>query len=255
MTRPIRLDTNILAILSDAQVDGNVVRLTRQIDRKEYVAVNDVLAALGGKWDRKAKGHVFGEDPAARLDLAILTGQVERPKDFGFFPTPPDVAARVAELADPRDYELVLEPSAGDGALIDAVLERAPFAGVFAVELLEGNYKGLVARYASNPRMRMWRGDFLSIAPEPRYHRVVANPPFAGRADIDHVVRAWDWLAPGGRLVAIMSAGVRFRQDGKTMAFRAFVDQYGGEIDDLPEGAFKPSGTMVRTVVVRVDKP
>lgn len=255
MSRPIRLDTNILAILSDAQVEGSVVRLTRQLERKDYLAVNDVLAALGGKWDRRSKGHVFGEDPAARIDLAILTGQVERPQDFGFFPTPPDVAAHIAELAELQDYQHVLEPSAGDGALIDAILERAPFAGVFACELLEANYKRLVVKYADNPRMRLWQGDFLSIRPEPRYQRVIMNPPFVARADIEHVMCAWEWLEQDGRLIAIMSAGVRFREDSKTRAFRAFVDQYGGEIEDLPEGAFKPSGTMVRTVVVRIDKP
>jgi hypothetical protein len=51
-----------------------------------------------------------------------------------------------------------------------------------------------------------------------------------------------------------MSAGVEFRQDKKTTAFRALVDRSRGSIERLPEGAFKDSGTNVNTVLVTMRK-
>ena len=52
-----------------------------------------------------------------------------------FFPTPPDLAARVVELADIRPGHTVLEPSAGTWNLVRAVREAAPAATITAVEV------------------------------------------------------------------------------------------------------------------------
>ena len=55
----------------------------------------------------------------------------------------------------------------------------------------------------------------MQLSPEVvgRFDRVVMNPPFCRGRDLDHVRHALRFVAPGGRLVAIMSAGVAFRED------------------------------------------
>jgi 16S rRNA G1207 methylase RsmC len=80
------------------------------------------------------------------------------------------------------------------------------------------------------------------------------NPPFSKGQDIQHVTHALGFLKPGGRLVAIMGAGVTFRQDKRATEFRELVQAMGGTIARLPEGSFKSSGTMVNTVIVVIDK-
>ena len=73
--------------------------------------------------------------------------------------------------------------------------------------------------------------------------------------DIDHVTAAYNLLAPGGILVTIMSAGVLFRQNKKTIAFREdIMEPHGTYLDRLPAGAFKESGTMVNTILLRLEK-
>ena len=47
-----------------------------------------------------------------------------------------------------------------------------------------------------------------------------------------------------------MSGGVEFRNDKLTQGFRDLVLERGGDIEGLPDGAFKESGTMVRAVIV-----
>jgi ParB family transcriptional regulator, chromosome partitioning protein len=87
------------------------------------------------------------------------------------------------------------------------------------------------------------------------FDRVIANPPFEKQADIDHVLHAWAHLKPGGRLVSVMSAGVTFREDRKTRAFRDFLNEHGALVETNPEGAFKESGTGVSTVLVAITRP
>ena len=80
------------------------------------------------------------------------------------------------------------------------------------------------------------------------------NPPFENLQDIDHVLHAFKFLKPGGRLVAVMSPGPFFRKDRKCQDFREWFDSLGGEAVDLPEGSFKESGSGINTKLVVIDK-
>lgn len=67
-----RIDNATLAILSRVTTEGNNVYLTcGQLDRKQYKAVNEILENIGGKWNRKTKGHVFSDDPNEKLESVI----------------------------------------------------------------------------------------------------------------------------------------------------------------------------------------
>jgi len=254
MQKSKRLTTDVLAVLSSLEVDGNTVRIVGQLDRPMYVRVNEALEALGGKWNRKAKAHLFSDDPAERIDAACLTQSVDLPKDFEFYATPAALAARMVEWAQPKNYEFVIEPSAGQGALVDAVLEEAPFANVFAVELMPRNVEALRARYAGDMNVKVYEADFLTLDPDPNRSCAILNPPFSKRQDVRHIMRAFEWLAPGGRLISVASAGVSFRQDKLTVSFREFVESHDGTIEPLPAGTFAAAGTSVNTVLVTVRK-
>ena len=58
----MKVSRDVLNVLDAAQVSGNKVVLVGALDRKLYTSVDKVLQAAGGKWDRKAKAHVFGAD-------------------------------------------------------------------------------------------------------------------------------------------------------------------------------------------------
>jgi 16S rRNA G1207 methylase RsmC len=88
---------------------------------------------------------------------------------------------------------------------------------------------------------------------KPLYDRILMNPPFSKQQDIDHVLHAWKFLKPGGRLVAIMSGGTDYRTNKKAVAFQNLVAEHG-HIEPLPEGSFEESGTGVNTVLVVLDK-
>jgi len=172
----------------------------------------------------------------------------------GFFPTPSDIADLVVELADIQPCMSVLEPSAGSGALADAVLRAQPKANVAVCErnyslhhLLELKGYYLIDEY-----------DFLEYHVTQNgvdgWHRIVMNPPFENHQDIDHVRHAYDCLKAGGRLVAVMSKSPFFRDDKKSMAFREWLDEVLVNEVDLPAGEFAEAGTNVKARIVVLDK-
>lgn len=241
-----RLDDRQRELLSLVRVEGNVARYTGTEHIDDWNALKRVMTALGGKW-RARKGFVFADDvdAAEAVRLALETGEVLDPVAAGFFPTPAALAARVVELAEVRAGDAVLEPSAGRGAIARAARDAGGV--VKCAELLPDNVKALRAE-----GFDVVDGDFLAMAPSDlgTFDRVAMNPPFGKRADIAHVRHALSFLRPGGRLVAIMSAGVAYRDDRLARDFRALVEERGGEILDNPDGSFLESGTCVRTVTV-----
>lgn len=236
-----QIPDEVLAVLSAGECLGNHFLLPqRQLDRKLYESVNKVLDALGGKWNRSAKAHVFSGVCEDLISDAIETGSYTRPDNMGWFPTPMELVKRVIDMADIQPGMTVLEPSAGTGAI--AAFALAKDAEVYAVEI--DNHRQMALQ--GFPGLRVFHGDFMEYIPAVKFDRVVMNPPFAKRADILHVMRARAMLKPDGRLVAIMSGGIEFREDWLTVGFRKLCDS----IERLPDDSFKASGTSVRTVVV-----
>lgn len=244
----MKIEDDVLAVLSRAEAAGNAVTLTGQLDRKLYERTNKALEAAGGKWNRKAKAHLFDADATERIEQMLATGSIEVPKDeFNFFPSPPAVVVRLLALADIKPGMRVLEPSAGKGAIAYACADAG--ATVDCYELMEANFVALAGDARLGPVRHM---DFLAQAPEASYDRVVMNPPFLKQADIKHVMHALQFLKPGGLLVSVMASSVAFRDNRLTQDFRDLVRARGGDIEALPDGSFKASGTNVNTVIVTI---
>lgn len=248
----MKVSTDVLAVLDRAETDGNALRLTGQIDRKLYLDVDKALKAAGGEWNRAKRAHLFDGDAADAIEPIILTGEIVSLKQqFGYFPTPAPVVQQVIDLARIEHGMRVLEPSAGRGALAFAAVRAG--AVVDCVEIQPEHANALDAEKERN--VTVLTADFLTTDPQGAYDRVVMNPPFARQADITHVLHAYKHLRPGGRLVAVMSAGVAFRETTLTRQFWALLRDVDGWTVSLPDGAFKESGTGVRTVLAVIPRP
>jgi predicted RNA methylase len=240
----VKVTDDVLLVLTNCTTDGTGLVLPEQLDRKLYLSTNKVLEAAGGKWNRKAKAHIFDGDAADAIEQVVLRGEVTTFSDLGYYPTPRWLADQVMHHTGIREGHRVLEPSAGTGAgLAAAALRRG--ATVDVMEIDEKRARMCVGKGFNKVR----RCDFLKQHPSPTYDRIVMNPPFAKQQDISHVIHAMSFLKPDGWLVAIMSAGVGFRENRKTVEFRELIDDRG-YLRPLPEDAFKESGTTVRTVLV-----
>lgn len=241
----MKISEDVLTVLSKSTITGNALVLPgEQLERNLYMRTNKVIEAAGGKWDRKAKAHLFIDDATEIIEQIILSGEITIPQDFGYFPTPEPIVKQLITLANVKPGMLVLEPSAGQGAI---AREVAKIARVDCVELLPQNAEIL-------EREGVYRtvaiGNFLETYLKPIYDRVIMNPPFEKQSDIKHVRHALNFLKPDGILVSVMASSVKFRENTLTKDFRNLVDMSNGEIIALPEKSFKSSGTGVNTVIV-----
>jgi phospholipid N-methyltransferase len=186
-----------------------------------------------------------------RREAAILPGSIQ-----GFFPTPPLVVARMLEYAQIMDDDTILEPSAGTGVILDTI--RSKWADAVDLWACECNHdlRDLLALKGYRFVERIG-SDFMDGGPfdqDPRFDLIVGNPPFERGQDREHIRRAYDWLAPEGRLVMICSEGPFFRNHTADVQFRLWLANVGAETEQLPEDAFKPSGTGTRCRIVFVAK-
>lgn len=260
LTKKLKFDNDVLDVLRnmDFSADGCLGVITGgQLERGLYERVNKALSAMGGKWNRKAGGHVFQTDPRGQVEGLLANGEMTVEKD-GFFETPRAVVERMLELvplsSDP--YSLTLEPSAGLGAIVRVLNEY----GVGWLVMVEKNEQRALSLEKVPPRpgqdSLIIHGDFLDFQNHPgyRFDRVYMNPPFEELQDIDHVRHAYSLLANGGMLVSVMSESPFFRGDRKAVEFRVWLEEVGGTSERLPEGAFKESGTGVNTRLVIIKK-
>lgn len=101
--------------------------------------------------------------------------------------------------------------------------------------------------------------NFLRLTPAPVYDHVVMNPPFSGTHWMAHVIHAFDFLKPGGKLVAILPASAEVNETQRHIEFRAWVQKVGGSrygrlFSDLPPESFAEVGTRIQTVILTLIK-
>lgn len=249
--KTLKLDEATLDVLQRADVEDGVLRLPgEQLSRELYLRVNKALSAIGGKWNRQLGGHVFEEpDWAVQLESMLQSGEATPKDKLGFFPTPPHLVDRLLDLAEISRGQRVLEPSAGHGAISTRLLDLAGPQNLYVVELQERH----AAVLAEQGYRHLHIGDFMKAEFPCLFERVVMNPPFERYQDIEHVKRAFDLLAPGGRCVAVMSAGSINGEQSQHIRFKELLDEYGS-FEENPDGSFKESGTNVATVTVVLER-
>ncbi len=186
------------------------------------------------------------DDPVLKAEQALIGKKLD-----SFFPTPKPIISRMLELADIQKGDRVLEPSAGKGDILDMLRLHHPENEVIAIE-----HNGTLFDVLEAKGHNVTHGDFLEHQGE--YNQIIMNPPFEKKSDMAHVRHAFSLLIPNGRLIAIMSEGPFFRSDTQATEFRNWLDELGGESEQLPEDAFNSAEafrkTGVRTRIVTLIK-
>ena len=227
-------------------------------------------------------GHIPPEASGVRDALAeverlseLLPTQTRRTaeqNDYQQFSTPAAYAGLCAWVSGLGEGNRVLEPSAGTGALCTFAL--ASGAMVHANELSDRRadlLAVLLEEAGQDPSQTLTRenADHLDaiLAPSVRADVVLMTPPFsmtAGRlgrrrvptVGTDHVLQALRRLEPGGRLVAVLSAGVRRDKPTHRPFFQALdADPFRLRAEVEVDGSvYRPYGTSVRTRLLVVDR-
>lgn len=222
-----------------------------QLERNDYLEVKKALELIGGSWKGgKTQGFVFKEDPSDYLSQLCQGEKINLKKEFQFFGTPPALTDRLVELAELKLNHHILEPSAGQGAIIKAIHRVFPEMVVDCYELMDLNRSFL----EKLPNTYIIGSDFITEEKETVYDCIIANPPFSKNQDIDHVYEMYRCAQNGGRIVSIMSNHWRQSSANKECEFQKFIAALNAQVIHIEEGAFKESGTNVSACIVVIDK-
>lgn len=232
--------------------DKGIVRLPNvQLDAKTYDKVKLYITEAGGSWiGGKTQGFSFPFNPERVFAILKSGKRCNLAQEFQFFATPSTIADRLVELNTAiESAPCVLEPSAGTGALIEAVWRRYPDKKMEYFELMPENKERLSLMHGP---MKLLGDDFLACGESKRWKAIIANPPFSQNQDVKHVTRMYEALEPGGCLTAVMSNHWTFADEKVCKDFRQLLDSQNALIEDVPGGAFNQSGTPVSTTIVRL---
>lgn len=198
----------------------------------------------------QAKGETGPSSPLPGMMTELKRKLVNNRNSFiDFFPTPEALAQRMVDKAGITEGMRVLEPSAGHGAIADAIKEAG--GKVDAVELAND-----LAEILKTKGHNVIGRDFLETTANGEYDAVLMNPPFSNDMDIDHVMHAYEHLKPGGTLVAIVSSMAGERSNKKNKAFAEFLQAHDAEREILPANSFSKSlnPTNVSTAMITLTK-
>ena len=209
--------------------------------QKAGITDTDGLAAAVECFDTLLQSAVIPPDPnAIRLRDMLYRAKMYQKGDIQF--TPPELAKELVALAGVRKDSRVLEPEAGIGNIADAAKEVTDH--VDCIERMTDFCEILKLK-----KHNVIGNDLLTAETAPIYDAVVMNPPFS--EECEHIKRAFDFLRPGGSLVAVCSSSIQWKSTRKYEQFRDWLSEHTHSIDEC--GA-KFEMTGVHTVVLVVDK-
>lgn len=239
-------------ILKHCTLENNILKLpTVKFNKKSYVEAKKWIEEAGGSWQGgKTQGFTFPFNPERVFSILKEGKRCNLQQDFQFFETPAAVADWLVMLAGGiHEDDTVLEPSAGRGALIKAIHRACPSVIVECYELMPENREFL----HTLDNVILLDEDFTTN-PVGNYTKIIANPPFSGNQDIDHVKLMYEHLEEGGTLAAITGPHWKLGLEKKCKDFQIWIASVGGEVFEIGAGEFKESGTTISTIAVVIKK-
>ncbi|MEK2631148.1 class I SAM-dependent methyltransferase [Pseudomonas aeruginosa] len=221
-----------------------------ELDVRTYGKFKGLMESIGGRYVLGQNRFVFDFDPSG---LVARLGEGENyARSLQFYPTPPEAAALVTDHLQVGRGLRFLEPSAGRGALIEAILRTPGLVSpaIDACEIDPFNRELLCSK-----GVHLVGDDFLQYrsARDRKYDAVVLNPPFRGETYMRHIEHAYEHLKPGGQMLFYApSAWLDAERGSRAAAFADFVTSRAGVIEDLGRNAFAESGVRIGTVFVFV---
>ena len=218
----------------EADWPGGIVKIFQNgnahliFDKRGLLDINRALAEFYGDVLPDAPGEEQAKRPSTEVSA-----------NLAYYPTPRAVIEAIASDVRIPASGRMLEPSCGDGRILDYMAEHHPGITCTGIEYdagraAEAQAKGHAVRQAN----------FLQVEPDPRFDLIFMNPPFCGQHWRKHLDHARQFLAPDGVLICILPASAN---DGGDFASVREWRSSKPTWHDLPLGSFRDSGTNVCT--------
>lgn len=173
--------------------------------------------------------------------------------------TPSDLARDMQKHAGITDTDIVLDPSAGVGNLVDGL--DIPKENIYLIEP-NGKFCEMLRKkgYINIIESTFEEATERDLLPK-NINKIIMNPPFFKQTDLRHIVMSYDLINPDGIVVSVFGKNsVKERNLDNTMS-QTLIDfndlserAQSYQIISLEEGTFKTSGTVCDTFVAVFEK-
>lgn len=181
--------------------------------QKAGITNTEELIAAVEQYDALIQSATTPPDPnAIRLRDLLFKAQMYQKGDIQF--TPEDLAKELVMLACIDENSRVLEPEAGIGNIADAAKEVTE--NVDCIERMS-DFREILKLKKHN----VISDDLMETEVHPVYDAVIMNPPFS--EECEHIQKAFDFVRPGGSLVAVCSNGIQWKSTRKYEQFRDWL--------------------------------
>lgn len=137
------------------------------------------------------------------------------------FFTPPSLAKRIVQWADPKPGETWIEPSCGNGRLLTQIARAVGVEGeAIGYEIDREVASAAAIANAGYRQMVIHVGDFMALEIKERADGVVMNSPYSDNRDLTHLLKA---LQVGRHVVALVRSTFEFGQARYQRLFRHAV--------------------------------
>jgi hypothetical protein len=152
-------------------------------------------------------------------------------------------------MAAVTDHHSILEPSAGEGRILDVLTQEYSFQNltIDAVELNKEKYLTLLSK-----GYNAYNQDFLQFTPDKLYDRIIACPPFKGNIDVVHIQKMFKHLDRKGILVTLTSPNWVNNNDAHQVEFRNWLSTKEYYARMLPDNSFMEKGRSVPTMILKI---
>lgn len=179
-----------------------------------------------------------------------------------FYPTPKSIINKMLSGIDFRAINSVLEPSAGKGNLVEAVINKLKHSRSYGFSK-EINWDIDTVEFDENlqyilqgKNYRIVHNDFLTYNTFKKYDLIVMNPPFS--TGDKHLLKAIEMQENGGQIVCLLNAETiknpcnNIRKDLINK-----LDQYNAEVEFIPNAfmdAERQTGVEIALIKINISK-
>lgn len=143
----VKISNKSKSLLEQSNIT-TLLKLPKMTDA-EYDEIKYIVEYLGGHWREKYKGFIFDDDLNTvkeklqyimGLKQIVLSDRAVFQIKNQFYPTPNWLAEKMVELAEIKKTDRVLEPSAGQGAILQYMVNKTKHCHAVEYNKENANY-------------------------------------------------------------------------------------------------------------------
>lgn len=159
------------------------------------------------------------------------------------------VIDQIVSFGDTQINGDILEPSAGDGDLVEGLLRVYPEINIDCVELNKAKRDTLKEK-----GFNVVGSDFLNFKSDKKYDAVIACPTYKNNVDVIHIMHMYDFVKPGGFVLSLTSPFWTTRNDDHQVEFRKWLEDKKYSMVMLHDNSFVEKHKTQPSMLIKIYK-